>query len=271
MADSLIVLVIVAVSSRLAYVREYAAEAAADALRRRMRTRTTVLRDDRPIDQAVSEIVPGDLVLLSAGGLVPADAIIVEAACFFVSEAALTGESFPVSKAPGTAGSHVGTPTWAASRVMFVSTPAATVPLATGLTDELYVWDRAAGVIDDATNAGSALGGDGYPVISTYGRYVARTQADAQGRSVLAHYDRVSRRSTVVARQPEPDLARMSLDGRWVAFTQLDAVYVQDMMVPPDGLLPTADADADGLPNGWKENLHHVVRSSGRVDTIRCS
>ena len=100
-ADSLIVLVIVAVSSGLAYVREYAAEAAADALRRRMRTRTTVLRDQRSIDQAVSEIVPGDVVLLSAGGLVPADAIVLEAADFFVSEAVLTGESFPVAKVPG--------------------------------------------------------------------------------------------------------------------------------------------------------------------------
>ena len=95
-ADSLIVLVIVAVSSGLAYVREYAAEAAADALRRRMRTRTTVLRDQRPIDQAVSEMVPGDVVLLSAGSLVPADAIVLEATDCFVSEAVLTGESFPV-------------------------------------------------------------------------------------------------------------------------------------------------------------------------------
>ena len=68
-----------------------------------MRTRTTVLRDQRPVDQAVAEIVPGDVVLLSAGSLVPADAVVLEAADFFVSEAVLTGESFPVEKRAGRA------------------------------------------------------------------------------------------------------------------------------------------------------------------------
>ena len=49
----------------------------------------------------VEDIVPGDVVVLSAGNLVPADTVILEAADFFVSEAVLTGESFPVEKKPG--------------------------------------------------------------------------------------------------------------------------------------------------------------------------
>ena len=45
--------------------------------------------------------MPGDVVLLSAGSLVPADGVILESAHFFVSEAVLTGERFPVEKRPG--------------------------------------------------------------------------------------------------------------------------------------------------------------------------
>jgi P-type Mg2+ transporter len=99
--DSAIVILIIAASTGLAYVREYAAASAADALRDRIRTRTTVVRDGSPVERPVAEIVPGDIVLLSAGCLVPADAVVLEAADFFVSEAVLTGESFPVEKSPG--------------------------------------------------------------------------------------------------------------------------------------------------------------------------
>jgi hypothetical protein len=48
-----------------------------------------------------ADVVPGDVVLLSAGSLVPADAVVLEAIDFFVSEAVLTGESFPVQKQKG--------------------------------------------------------------------------------------------------------------------------------------------------------------------------
>ena len=49
----------------------------------------------------LEELVPGDIFQLSAGSLVPADAVVLEAADCFVSEAVLTGESFPVEKRPG--------------------------------------------------------------------------------------------------------------------------------------------------------------------------
>ncbi len=48
-------------------------------------------------------MVPGDVVLLSAGSLIPADGVVLEANDFFVNQAVLTGETFPVEKKPGTA------------------------------------------------------------------------------------------------------------------------------------------------------------------------
>jgi Mg2+-importing ATPase len=103
--DAAIVVCIVLASVGIGYQREYSAQAAADALRRRIHTRATVVRDGCAQPVPIRDVVPGDLVLLSAGSLVPADAVILEAADFFVSEAVLTGESFPVEKKPGVAAS----------------------------------------------------------------------------------------------------------------------------------------------------------------------
>ena len=99
--DAGIVLTIVVATVAVGYSREYSAQAAADALRARVHVRTQVVRDGRVDTVDTRGIVPGDLVLLSAGCLVPADARIIEATDFFVSEAVLTGESFPVQKQPG--------------------------------------------------------------------------------------------------------------------------------------------------------------------------
>ena len=99
--DASIVLVIVSASVGVGYVREYSAQAAAAALEGRLRTLTTVVRGGRSAPCPVEEIVPGDVVLLSAGSLVPGDAVVLESNDCFVSEAGLTGESFPVEKRPG--------------------------------------------------------------------------------------------------------------------------------------------------------------------------
>jgi P-type Mg2+ transporter len=99
--DALIVSVIVLGTVGIGYRREYSAETAARALGARVKTRATVLRDAAITKVPIESIVPGDVVLLAAGSIVPADAVVLEATDLYVSESVLTGESFPVEKAPG--------------------------------------------------------------------------------------------------------------------------------------------------------------------------
>jgi P-type Mg2+ transporter len=105
--DAHIVLAIVVASVGVGYAREYRAEAAVAALQARVRTRVRTLRDGHEVDLSVEDIVPGDIVLLSAGSLVPADGVILEATDCFISEAVLTGESFPAAKQAGTVAAEV--------------------------------------------------------------------------------------------------------------------------------------------------------------------
>ena len=100
--DATIVVTIVIATVGIGYSREYSAQRAAAALRARLHVQATVIRDDQPHGVPIEDIVPGDVVRLAAGSLVPADGVLLDATDFYVSEAALTGESFPVSKQPGT-------------------------------------------------------------------------------------------------------------------------------------------------------------------------
>jgi len=101
LADATIVLLIVGVSVWLGFSRERRAHEAISNLKARIQTRVRVRRSGEERDIGSNEIVPGDLVLLSAGSLVPADCRILSATDFFVNEAVLTGESFPVEKIVG--------------------------------------------------------------------------------------------------------------------------------------------------------------------------
>jgi P-type Mg2+ transporter len=97
----LIISGIVLLSVTLDFVQEYRANAAAEKLRQSVSVRANVLRDGKPLEVAVTEVVPGDVVLLSAGDLIAADGRVLEARDFFVKQALLTGESYPVEKRPG--------------------------------------------------------------------------------------------------------------------------------------------------------------------------
>ena len=100
-ADAILVLVIVFGSAVFSFVQEYRAAGAVDALKRRLSLTARVRRDGRMATVPVADIVPGDVVALTAGNLVPADGLILSADDFLVTEAALTGESLPVEKRPG--------------------------------------------------------------------------------------------------------------------------------------------------------------------------
>ncbi|BCS32245.1 magnesium-translocating P-type ATPase [Luteitalea sp. TBR-22] len=99
--DAAVVLIIVGASAVIGDVREYRAERAAAALRSRLHVRATVIRDGSPTSLAMEDVVPGDVVRLAAGSLVPADGLVLDATDCCVDEAPLTGESFPVAKAAG--------------------------------------------------------------------------------------------------------------------------------------------------------------------------
>lgn len=99
----LIIACIVLLSVTLDFVQEYRASAAAEKLRQSVSVRAVVLRDGQSREVAVSEVVPGDIVLLAAGDLIPADGLVLTARDFFVKQALLTGEAYPVEKRPGVA------------------------------------------------------------------------------------------------------------------------------------------------------------------------
>jgi Mg2+-importing ATPase len=99
--DAVIILLIVLGSAALSFIQEYNANHAAEKLRAQLTLKTTVLRDGQPQTIPAEEIVPGDIVTLSAGSLIPADGVLLEARDFYVNQAVLTGETFPVEKRPG--------------------------------------------------------------------------------------------------------------------------------------------------------------------------
>ena len=100
--EAAIILAIVLGSTLLGFVQEYRAESAVAALRRRLALTVRVLREGAERTLPAAEVVPGDVVLLGAGNLVPGDGRVLEARDFLVTEASLTGESFPVEKQAGT-------------------------------------------------------------------------------------------------------------------------------------------------------------------------
>ena len=99
--DAVIILLIVLGSALLSFFQEYNASNAAEKLRSQVSLKADVLRDGKSVSIPAEEIVPGDVVLLSAGSLIPADGLVLEAKDFFINQAVLTGETFPVEKNPG--------------------------------------------------------------------------------------------------------------------------------------------------------------------------
>jgi P-type Mg2+ transporter len=82
----------------LRFTQEARADAAAAALRAMIRVTATALRDGRPREVPLREIVPGDVIVLTAGDMIPADVRLLTAKDLFVSQSSLTGESLPVEK-----------------------------------------------------------------------------------------------------------------------------------------------------------------------------
>lgn len=98
LASFTIILVVVLLSTALGMVQERRAQAIAEALKQSIALTARVLRDGDSSEIPVREIVPGDIVFVSAGDLVPADGVLLEANHAQINEAPLTGEPYPVEK-----------------------------------------------------------------------------------------------------------------------------------------------------------------------------
>ena len=98
--DAVIIGVIVLGSTTLGFVNEYQAERAAAALHQQVRHTCVVVRDGQARAVDVTDLVPGDLVDLSLGEVVPADLRLLETTGLACAESVLTGESVPVAKDP---------------------------------------------------------------------------------------------------------------------------------------------------------------------------
>jgi Ca2+-transporting ATPase len=97
-ADTIAIIVIVALNAIIGFVQEYRAEQAMAMLRKMSGQTAIALRDGSPASIPAADLVPGDVVLMEAGNIVPADLRLMESASLKIQEAALTGESLPVDK-----------------------------------------------------------------------------------------------------------------------------------------------------------------------------
>ena len=99
-ADGAIIGLILSLSIGLGFANEYRSERHMTALHMRIQHTAVVWRDDRPIELPASELVPGDIVELKIGAIVPADGDVLESRDLEIDESTLTGESLAVAKLP---------------------------------------------------------------------------------------------------------------------------------------------------------------------------
>lgn len=99
--DSTVIIAIVIINVMVSVYQEYKAENILEKLRQYAAPKARVMRDGKVFEVYSRELVPGDLILLGEGDIVPADARIIEATELRTNEASLTGESFPVTKIVG--------------------------------------------------------------------------------------------------------------------------------------------------------------------------
>lgn len=119
--STVIVSAMVVLSIGLSYILDNRSNRAVEALGKRVQPRSRILRDDKEVEIKISKIVPGDVVLLQAGSIIPADLRLVFAKDFFVNQSSLSGESMAVEKTAA-AGALAGQAPWELSNACFLGT-----------------------------------------------------------------------------------------------------------------------------------------------------
>lgn len=97
-ANIIVIIILVTTSTLLDFFEEYRSNKAAEKLKQMVATTTTVIREGKEISIPIRNVVLGDIVLLSAGSMIPADLRIIEAKDLYVGQSSLTGESDSVKK-----------------------------------------------------------------------------------------------------------------------------------------------------------------------------
>ena len=116
-ASFVIVVTIVTISMALDFVQEVRAQSAVEALRRSVAVKASVRRNGESLSVPIDQLVPGDIVELIAGDLVPADSRLLESRDLFVNQALLTGEPYPAEKHAGDAALGAENPAGASNAV----------------------------------------------------------------------------------------------------------------------------------------------------------
>ncbi len=96
--DTIVIIAIVIINAVIGFVQEYRAEKAMDALQKMALTNALVIRNNHPVAISSINLVPGDMILMEAGNVVPADVRLTEAFQLKINESSLTGESVEAEK-----------------------------------------------------------------------------------------------------------------------------------------------------------------------------
>lgn len=96
--SSILVATMALIAIFMRFFQEYRSTRTAEVLRKQVRTHATVKRHNKYIEEPIEDLVPGDIIYVSAGDMIPADCRLITSKDLFVSQAALTGESIPVEK-----------------------------------------------------------------------------------------------------------------------------------------------------------------------------
>ena len=99
--DAVIILFIILVTSILGFWQEKGAANAITELLKMVQIKCSIVRDGNENEMPVEQVVPGDIIVLNAGDVIPGDSLLLESKELFIDEAAFTGETFPVEKNSG--------------------------------------------------------------------------------------------------------------------------------------------------------------------------